>query len=126
MSLAHRSLVLIGELDPAFADAMERNLSETWGDDAVGWADEHTILVRPAIGLLANRHNTETVFVVVNGTAMPGPLVDPETGCGSVELKTMKDSKVTDWRRDWGLWPWNTLDEDGVVALWLRGFYKDE
>ena len=116
---------LVGDLDPAFADALERNLRDSLGEDAVRRSDAYTVLVRPVVGLLASRQNAELVFLVANGSPMPGPLTDRETGCMSVEQSAMRDGRAGEWRDGWGLWPWNTIRDDGALVRWLRGIYED-
>jgi hypothetical protein len=36
----------------------------------------------------------------------------------------MAGGEVDDWREDWGLWPWETIEVNGDFARWLRGLYR--
>ena len=112
---------LLGPLRPDIADDFERSLSFRWGSDAVRPADEHTVLVRPAIGLLYNADNWEAALRITDGPVPEGVYDD---GCREMEIHGFVPGKRVSQHVGWGLWPWNTINEDGAFARWLRGRYR--
>ena len=117
---------LVGRLEPTYADHFERKLIESFGDDAVYRSDAHTILVRPVFGLLDSRR-IESVSEHVGARPMPPELADTKYGvCRAIERNALVDRQAVLWRPGWGLWPWNTIRNDGSFARWLRNLYKDD
>lgn len=116
---------LIGKLEPGYADHFERELIESLGSGAVRRSDTHTILVRPVFGLLESRR-IERVSEHVAGRPIPPELAhDKYAVCRTIEQNALVDRAAVQWRAGWGLWPWSTIHDDGDLARWLRGLYKD-
>ena len=113
---------LNGSLRPNIADDFEASLSRKWGSNTVRRADEHTLLVRPVIGLLDNTENWQSSSRLIDG---PLPDGSGDDQCGEMAIHGFVPGKPIRQRVGWGLWPWNSLNENGVVARWLRGLYVD-
>jgi hypothetical protein len=117
-------VTLIGDLDTDYADRFEDVLADAWGRAAVAREDTHTVLVRPVFALLDDEKNESLSYRVAGVTTVP--LLGDESlePCRTVERNAMAGGEVDDWRDDWGLWPWNTIDVKGAFARWLRGLYR--
>ncbi len=116
---------LVGRLDPAYADHFERELIESLGEHAVHRSDAHTILVRPVFGLLDSQR-VERISEYVGARPMPADLAGTKYGvCHAIERNALVDRRAVLWRAGWGLWPWNTIHDDGSFARWLRDLYRD-
>jgi hypothetical protein len=116
---------MMGDLDPYHADLFKRGLAVSWGEAAVQQADAHTVLVRPAFALLENEWNWNISYHAASGPLPPQLAERRDADCLAIEQNAMLDGKATRWRSGWGLWPWDTIDEDEGFARWLRGLYKD-
>lgn len=116
---------LVGQLEPTYADQFERELIESLGDVAVYRSDANTILVRPVFALLDSQR-VERISEYVGAVPMPPQFVDTQYGiCRTIERNVFVDRKDVRWWDDWGLWPWNTIHDDGSFARWLRDLHRD-
>jgi hypothetical protein len=82
-------------------------------------------MVRPAIALLDNEWNLNVSYLVASAPMPPELADDKRADCLAIEQTAMVDGKAARWRAGWGLWPWDTIDEDGTFARWLRGLYRE-
>ena len=122
-STGHRAMV--GDLDPYHADLFEHGLAARWGEAAVKRVDAHTVLVRPAIALLENEWNWNISYHAASGPLPPQLAERKDADCLAIEQNAMLGGEATRWRSGWGLWPWDTINEDEGFARWLRSLYKD-
>lgn len=115
---------LMGELDPYRAGLLKRGLAVRWGEAAVRRTDPYTVLVRPAFALLENEWNWNISYHFAAGPLPPQLAERKDADCLAIEQNAMRGGKAESWRSGWGLWPWDTINEDEGFARWLRGLYK--
>ncbi len=116
---------LVGQLEPAYADQFERKLIESLGGHAVNRSEDHTILIRPIFGLLESQR-VERISEHIGAKPMPADLAGTKYGvCRAIERNALVGRRAVLWRAGWGLWPWNTIHDDGSFARWLRDLYRD-
>lgn len=115
---------LVGELHPAYADRFERALAGMWGQDAVLRSDANTVLVRPAVAAIDNEWNWNISYFVASGPLSTQLAGRKDADCIAMEQYAMLGGKADSWRVGWGLWPWNTINEDEGFARWVRSLYK--
>ena len=115
---------LMGELDPEYADRFERALRGSWGASAVRRPDAHTVLVHPTIALIENEWNFNVSYLVASSALPPQLAERKDADCLAIEQNAMLGGEASWWRKGWGLWPWNTINEDEGFARWLRSLYK--